>query len=138
MRKVIPLIEFLKEVSFIFDIYITKTEVFCKLFKDNKSCIAVAESSKSLPRKKYISIKYHNFQSLIQKKMIQICYIDTLKQTLEFSLSHLTNHYAYIYKDNYLDGDLKSETFSLTRGVIRIQRTNQTKNYHNLLDLSGS
>ena len=32
----------------------------------------------------------------------------------KFSLSLLTKNYSYIYGENYLDGDLKSETFAVT------------------------
>ena len=32
MREVIPFVEFMKEVSFIFDIHLPNPEVFCKLF----------------------------------------------------------------------------------------------------------
>ena len=67
----------MKEVSFIFDIHPAKTEVFCKLFEDNQSCIAVAESSKFSPRTKHITIKYHNFRRFVQKKNIRIRYIGT-------------------------------------------------------------
>ena len=47
-------------------------------------------------------------------------------------------HYLSNYEENYLDGDLKSETFDLTQTFIRKQIKNKTHNFHNLLDLSGS
>ena len=72
--------ELMKEVSFIFDIHIPNPEVFCKVFKENRNCIAVAESNKFSPRKKHIAIKYHHFQSFFQNKIIQICCIDTQEQ----------------------------------------------------------
>ena len=67
----------MKEVSFIFDINLPKSEVFCKLFKDNQSWIVVAESNRFSLRKKPITIKYHHLRSFIQKEIIRICYIDT-------------------------------------------------------------
>ena len=71
MRKVIPFMEFMKEVFLsLFNIHLPKPEVFCKVFKENKSCIAVVESNKFSPRKKHIAIKYHNFQSSVKKKVI--------------------------------------------------------------------
>ena len=73
--------ELMKEVSFIFDIHIPKPEVFCKVFEENRNCIFVAESNKLSPRTKHIAIKYHNFQSFVQNKIIQICCIDTQEQT---------------------------------------------------------
>ena len=44
----------MKEVSFIFNIHLTNTEAFCKVFEDDQSCIAVANSNKLLPRTIYI------------------------------------------------------------------------------------
>ena len=46
MHKVIPFIEFIKELYFIFDIHPPNPEVFCKLFGKNQICIAVVESNK--------------------------------------------------------------------------------------------
>ena len=42
------------------------------------------------------------------------------KQSI-FSLIQLAKHYSSIYEENYLDDDLKSETFALTRGGLIIQ-----------------
>ena len=46
-------------------------------------------------------------------------------------------HYLSIYKENFPDGDLKSESFASKRGNVIIQRTAQTHNSHNWFDLSG-
>ena len=51
----------MKGVSFIFDIHITKTEVFSKVYIENKSCTDVVESKKFSPAFKNIAIKYHNY-----------------------------------------------------------------------------
>ena len=75
--EVIPFMVFMKEVSFIFDIHLPDPEVFCKVFKDNQICIAVAESNRFSPRTKNIAIKCHHLRSIVQKKIIRICYIDT-------------------------------------------------------------
>ena len=83
MRKVIPFMEFIRAVSFIFHINIIKTEVFCKVFKDNQIFIDVVDSNKLSPRRKYIAIKYHHFQIFVQKKIIWIRYVDTIEQTAE-------------------------------------------------------
>ena len=61
MREVITFIALMKEVYFIFDINLTKPEVFCKLFEYNQSCIYFAESNKLSPIKKHISVKEHHF-----------------------------------------------------------------------------
>ena len=34
----------MKEISLFFDIYLPNPEVFCKVFEENQSCIAVSES----------------------------------------------------------------------------------------------
>ena len=52
MRKVIAVMFLIKEVYFIFDIYLTNPEVFSKVFKYNQSFITVTESQKSPQRKK--------------------------------------------------------------------------------------
>ena len=80
MRKVIPFMEVTKEIPFIFDINLPNIEVFFKVFKDNQSCITVAESNKISLRTKRITSKYHHFLSFVQKKSIQICYNNTREQ----------------------------------------------------------
>ena len=77
MREIIPFIAFMKEVYFIFNINISNPEVFCKVFEDNKTCLAVAESYKFSPRTKHITINYINLPSFVKNNMIWICYIDT-------------------------------------------------------------
>ena len=56
MFEAIPFMTLMKELSFIFDIHLPKTEVSCKLFEYNQGFIAVAESNKFSPRKQ-IAIK---------------------------------------------------------------------------------
>ena len=46
VHKLIPFISLMKEVSFIFNIYIPNPEIFCKLFKDHQFFISVLESNK--------------------------------------------------------------------------------------------
>ena len=61
IRDVISFMELIKEVYYMFDIHITKPEVFCKAFEDNQGCIADAESNKLFPGTKHITNKYHHF-----------------------------------------------------------------------------
>ena len=96
MRELIPFMALMKEVFFILDIHLPKSEVICELFEDNQSCIAVAESKKFPPRKKYIAIKYHNFQSFIQNNIIQICYTDTREQKADIFTNPL-NEFLFVY-----------------------------------------
>ena len=81
MQEVIPFMSLMKEVYFIFDIHIPNPEVFGKIFEDNQSCIAVAESNTILPRTKHIAIKYQHLQRCLPRENIRICYNDTQEQT---------------------------------------------------------
>lgn len=80
MCEVIPLIELLKDLSVMCDVITTLPNVTCKVFEDNQSCIAVAESRKPPARTKHIAIKYHHFRGLVDNGVIKINYIDTKKQ----------------------------------------------------------
>ena len=93
----------MKEVSFIFNIHDTKPEVYCKFSEDNQSCISVADSKTLSPRTKHITIKYHNFQIFVQKKMIWICSIDTQEQTADILTKPLTES-LFIYLQRKLSG----------------------------------
>ena len=77
MREIVNFMGLMKEGSFILDIHIPKPKVFCKIYKYKQICITVAESNKFSPRKKYVAIKYHHFQSFVNNNIICICYIDT-------------------------------------------------------------
>ena len=83
MRNVITFMALMKEVYFILNIHVANPEEFFKAFKYNQSCISVAKSKIISPRTKNIAIKHHHFQSFVQKKIIQICYINTGEQTME-------------------------------------------------------
>ena len=54
MRKAIPFMALMKELSYIYDKHITKSEVFCKLFEKNE----VLFQSWSLPN-------YHQEQNIL-------------------------------------------------------------------------
>ena len=43
-REVIPFMEFLKEISQVFDIHLPTPKVYCKMFEDNESCISLDKS----------------------------------------------------------------------------------------------
>ena len=61
MRDVIPLMFLMKEISLVFPVQLPTPEVSCQVFKDNTSCIKVAEYPNFTPRTKHIAIKYHHF-----------------------------------------------------------------------------
>ena len=77
MKTVIPLIQFLAEISCIFPIYCPTPQIKSKLFGDNESCIAIAKTQKFSPRTHHISIKYHHFRYYEDKKITEIVSIGT-------------------------------------------------------------
>ena len=77
MREVIPLIQLLKDLEVACNVITTPPTVTCKVFEDNQSCIAVAESKKPPTRTKHIAIKYHHFRDLVDNGAIKTNYIDT-------------------------------------------------------------
>ena len=73
--------EFLKEVSSVFTLHLPTPNVYCKMFEDNNSCIALSESQKFSPRNKHIEIKYHHFRHHVTNGDLVIFTIDTKEQT---------------------------------------------------------
>ena len=56
LRKVIPLMTLVDELSDIFPLYIDKPAFHCKVFEDNQSCIFMTKYSKFSPRPKHIAL----------------------------------------------------------------------------------
>ena len=71
------------ELSVILDIHDPDPVVKCKVFEDNESCIAIANSGKFSPRTRHIAIKYHHFREYVKKGVIKILPIDTKEQTAD-------------------------------------------------------
>ena len=92
MKEVIPLIQLLKDLKVNCDAVDTPPKVYCKVSKDNQSCIIVAESKKLPARTKHIAIKYHYFRSLVNNKTIRIKYIDTKKQLANILTKPIENN----------------------------------------------
>jgi len=83
MRDVIPFMSLLKELSCVFPLYLPKPKIVCKVYEDNQSCIAIAESQRFSPRTKHIAIKYHHFRRFVQDKTIVVQYVRTREQTAD-------------------------------------------------------
>ena len=89
MQILLPLIELSKEIKPFINVHPNQPNVFCKVFEDNKSRIAVAESQKIPLCTKHIAIKYHHFRSHVNKtvKLIHIStegqIADVLTKTLK-------------------------------------------------------
>ena len=96
MFEAIPFMTLMKELSFIFDIHLPKTEVSCKLFEYNQGFIAVAESNKFSPRKKLL---LSNIISEALYKIILFVYvIYTREHTEEIFTKPIKKYYSYIYR----------------------------------------
>ena len=63
-----------------------------KVFEDNQSFIAVAESKKPLARTKHVATKYHHFRGLVDKGIIKINYVDTKKQMADTLTKPIENN----------------------------------------------
>ena len=80
LREVIPLMTLLQELGTVFKLYTAKPDFMCKVWEDNQSCIAMAESTKFSPRTKHIALKYHHFKQFQESGRIKVSYINTEDQ----------------------------------------------------------
>ena len=80
MRELIPFMTLVQEINKVFDIGHSKPEVKCRVWEDNKSCIAVAEAKKPPLTTKHIALKYHLFRAVIARGDVKISHIDTKEQ----------------------------------------------------------
>jgi histone deacetylase 1/2 len=83
LREVIPFMILLTELSVIFDITLPKPKVYCKVFEDNESCIAMATKNRFSPRTKHIALKYHHFRQYVDDGRIIVESINTKEQTAD-------------------------------------------------------
>eukprot|EP00957_Ditylum_brightwellii_P109194 8329566-Ditylum_brightwellii.AAC.1 len=77
IRKVIPFINLLKELSKVFDLHMSKPEIHCKDFEDNESCTGIAKLYKFSHRTKHIALKYNNFRKFVTDGKLVILPIST-------------------------------------------------------------
>mmetsp|Transcript_28921 Transcript_28921/g.42007 ORF Transcript_28921/g.42007 Transcript_28921/m.42007 type:complete len:105 (+) Transcript_28921:194-508(+) len=103
MREVIPFMYLLQELSCIFDLHLPKPEVHCKVFEDNQSCIAIANSYKFSPRAKHIALKYHHFHKFVQEGKLVILPITSAEQIADIFTKPL-NDKVFEYLRNKLMG----------------------------------
>ena len=81
LRKVIPIIELLQELKERkFNIGTTKPIITCTVFEDNEGAATMARTPKMRPRTKHINIKYHHFNSFVDRDIIGIESIDSEEQ----------------------------------------------------------
>ena len=80
LHEVIPLMTVMNKLNEVFPLLIETSKFYCKVWKDNQSCIAMATSQKFTPRTKHIALKYHHFKGYVELGQIQINYIHTERQ----------------------------------------------------------
>ncbi len=103
LRDVIPMMALLLELNKLVTLHIPKPEIHCKVFEDNNSCIAVAESPKFTPRTKHIAIKYHHFRGFVKNKSININHIATTEQIADIFTKPLEGA-LFVYLRKKLSG----------------------------------
>lgn len=102
-REVLPFMNFLKEISTVFKIHLPTPKIFCKMFEDNNSTIALAKAEKFSPRTKHIAIKYHHFRHHVINNDLLILPIDTCEQTADIFTKPL-NESLFPYLRGKLNG----------------------------------
>ena len=80
LREVIPLVSLIDELGGVFDLHVDTPNFVVKVWEDNQSCIAMAESTKFSPRTKHIALKYHHFKQFQDSGRINVQYVNTEDQ----------------------------------------------------------
>ena len=92
MRKAIPFIQLMKEISTMFGLLTRKPVFNCKVREDNDSCMTVAKAPKFTIRTKHIAIKYPHFRSFVSDDTIVINPIATSEQLADMLTKSLNRH----------------------------------------------
>ena len=78
LRETIPLMNLMKEINVIFNLYLPKPKFMLKVHEDNQSCIAMANNPKFTPRTKHIALKYHHFRKHVRTASNPSGFIDVV------------------------------------------------------------
>ena len=92
MCKVIPFMGFMKEVSFIFDIHLPNTEVFCNVFEDNNFLFPSHSLTNSLQERNISPLSIIVFEALYKRRLLGYDMLIKESKQRKFSLNCLTNH----------------------------------------------
>eukprot|EP00957_Ditylum_brightwellii_P066173 5021575-Ditylum_brightwellii.AAC.1 len=79
-REVLSLRELISEIAPVTKITVTKPDIRCTIFEDNKGAEELAKMHKSRPRTKHIAVKYHHFIQAVKDKILHVTRIDTKDQ----------------------------------------------------------
>ena len=77
---VLPFMEFLKGVPFIFDVNILFFNNFFKFFEE---IIVASPWTNQTTYHRDIAVNYHHFRRFLQKRLIRICYIYITEKTTD-------------------------------------------------------
>jgi hypothetical protein len=80
LLDVIQLITLLQEINKVFPVNVKTLTFICKVYKDNQSCITMANTHKFSALTKHIALKYHHFCSHGKNSTIQISNCHTNEQ----------------------------------------------------------
>ena len=112
MRKVIPCVALMKEVCFIFDIHLQSQKSFVN-YSNTIKILLLLRSLKNHPQSQNISLlSIIIYKSAYKIRLFGYVILIHENKHQSFSLCHLMKHYLSIYEENYMCGDLKSETFA--------------------------
>ena len=92
--------------SFFLSVYSTRLtglkdpdlEITCSSYTEHKNKSTWSNQISSLYQKN-IAIKYQNFRIFLEKKLIQISYIDTMEQTAGIFIKPIENIYIYLQRN---------------------------------------
>eukprot|EP00957_Ditylum_brightwellii_P190719 14519394-Ditylum_brightwellii.AAC.1 len=79
-REVLPMRTLISEISPVMNITVSKPDIKCTVFEDNKGVEKLAKVHKSRPRTKHIAVKYRHFRQAVKDKMLHITNIDAKDQ----------------------------------------------------------
>ena len=82
MRVMLSMIQLIEEINQIFPLENIKSKIYCTVYEDNESYIAMVQNSKFNFITKQIAIKYHHVRKHINKT-IMINSVDTREQTAD-------------------------------------------------------
>ena len=83
LREVIPLMNMIGELKKDFLVIHDTPALHCKVFEDNKICLALAKALHMNQRTKYIALKYHHFCGYVTNKLISIHLIHNTEQVAD-------------------------------------------------------
>ena len=95
-RKVLLMMELLKEINSVFTLNILTPEIYCKVYEDNESCTSITKAQHFSSRTKLIDTMYHHFRNHVKSGLLKNVSIDTKEQTADIFTKPLDKVYLFI------------------------------------------